>query len=138
MAGRTRIPTVTIDLNKADGYAVDDTALIIAGLELHGLYGDQYLYTVFDASALRKFRQTGTYRDGDTIYASKGNELCEEEKPGSTETLKKHLGLHDRPVMAVYDGTKFVEGGLRYEYRFRDPGKKPEAVKAVVKFKGFM
>lgn len=121
---------VTLDLSKADQYTgPTETEVLVDELKAHGLYEENCLYTVIDGEKLDEFLEHGTYRPDDVIYAFGRDELVWR---GDYDDLRRHIEFYQKPAIAVYNRSHFdvEEGG--FTYRFKNPGRKREAVVGVI------
>jgi hypothetical protein len=121
----------TIDLSKADGYAVTDTDLIIKRLKRDRRYKPDLMYRGFNGARLHIMLEHGTDTpDSDMIFCGNEEDLrCE-----GIDCGRKPLPCafnHLKPALAVYDGSKLTIGDCCQRRRFIDPERKLNALVAV-------
>jgi hypothetical protein len=112
-----------------DSYIAKD---LIPFLERRGLLSDDFLYTVVDGDRLDEILEHGTYRpDEDTIF-SLDREALERPKTSPSETFDEYLKKYDNSAVAVYDLNEFDRDPSPDLFRFKNPGRKKDALVAIV------
>jgi len=126
---------INIDLSKITRYIDGEEDRIISGrLIKHRLYNQDCLYSVFNGNRAEQIKTTGSYRDEnpDSIFALTKDELVWEAEIGVHNDIKIHSAQYpDNPAIAIYDKKQFFQDfmrGTRWEYFFKNPNKKLEAL----------
>lgn len=129
------IKKININLARISGYIEGEYDRKIRGqLKKNSLYNKNYLYSIFNGNRIKQIEETGNYRkeNPDSIFALTKDELVWESE--FNKNSLKHLSIqYDNPTIAIYDRSQFREDYEkgRYEYFFKDPDKKLEALIAI-------
>ncbi|HLC31863.1 MAG TPA: hypothetical protein VJK51_04290 [Candidatus Nanoarchaeia archaeon] len=103
-------------------------------LDEKDLLGNDFLYTIVDGKRTAELKKNGTYREGKTIYALTQDQLIWTSVDYNSNPLEKMAQDYDHPAIAIWHKTKF-KLKAKYEFVFKDPDKKPEALIAIAQLK---
>ena len=108
-------------------------------LDKNGLGGQGHLYSFFDAKSIEKLKRTGSYRrvSDNAIYAF-NNEQLRVWDDGEANAVRVCFNQCESPALAVFDENQFevpIDGASDYEYRFREPERRTDALEGIVLFK---
>ena len=132
--------TIQVDMSKVNSYTNPAEDIVKKSLRANTLFNKNCLYTVIDGEKLealtqeetKAFLQTGTYTEDDTIHAfTKDNLTPEDPNDPNSPRLTDLLNSYYRPAIVVYKAADF-ELGCTYDYTFKNPDKKLEAVLAIL------
>ena len=136
----SQIPTVEVRIRTT--WSESEQEALKVELKKVGLYGSDFLYTAVSNSGAELARRTGNYRVGQpgAIFA---NSLKHNLNTGRTEIMDSEdmdvfTYLADvtdsrRPGIVLVYRREMFQAPLASEYRFTDPTKMREALKAIVK-----
>ena len=132
-----RLQSFTIDLTQADGYVVSEDDVIKDRLVTRRLFSSQFLYTVIDGNKSDEFLRKGTYREDNSIFAFTHDQL--QWVPvgfRSEQGLETYLLYYEAPALAIFKRDAFdpaiiEDSSIDYEYCFRNPSSKKEALLAL-------
>ena len=129
-----------VDLRHADGYRANFTEAVLKQLTDDGFFGPQFLYRAFPGDMSSFVVKRGTdliegEKSLDTLFASTDTELAMGEN-SSQSAIYYMVNQEDRlkkSGLSVYDASK-MEREIEYEWRFREPGRKLDALMAIYLF----
>jgi len=124
---------VELNLNEAERHPVSIDVFIQELLKKERLFSSDFLFTVVDGDGIGQFLKRGTYRKGNKIFSFRHTELCySSNDPTETNTLNDWFQEYDNPIVAVYRASYLEETGIPYEFKFKDPAKKIDALEAII------
>jgi len=121
----------TLDLSKADGYAVTEDDVIRSVFIKNGVFNNNFLFSVVDGNLINRLITKGTYRVGNKIYAFKKDGLVIHNKAGDFD-LDDAMRQYENPAIAIYKASHFISTDIPFEYQFKDSSNKPKALEAIV------
>lgn len=132
--GKMTLKEFEIDLSSCSGYVDEEEDKIIRGqLKKQALFNAKCIYSVFNGNRKKQILETGNYRNGNpnSIFAFTKNELGWETEEPFHNHIKSLTRDYNLPAIAIYDKNQFNEDyakGGNYEYFFKNPNKKLEAL----------
>jgi hypothetical protein len=124
--------TKTIDLSKTN-YTVSELDLIIGQLKRDSLHRPNLLFRGFNGQRLETILTTGTDNPkSDLTFCATESDFNDEMGESPNENPIVHASLQPIPALAVYDGSQLEEvPGVSYQYRFRNPSRRLDALVTV-------
>ena len=130
----------TLDMGRADGYAICEFDILKEALQREGKYlpNPQLLYRGFDADNIPLILETGQDTIDSTIFCAVEEEITA-AYPTGYANIFDYAGENQKPAIAVFSTEHLIELendplGV-YAYKFKNPDKKLEGLVAVYKLK---
>ncbi len=127
----TMIKPKTIDLSRADGYAVTDADIVRRMLKQDGCYKKGLVFRGFDGRKLEKMLKYGTDNPNSAISYGCTEQELDDCGIDSVNNALVCAGEKAIPALAVYDSLKLNMDSYPYEFGFADPKNKLDALVAV-------
>ena len=127
----------TTDFSKCNQY-IDGSydEVLQKSLKQKDFYGEDFLYSIFNERHIEQIKSTGNYRQNNpnSIFALTIPELVWENDNTVLNDVQGLTNSYLFPAIAIYDKEQFKEE-CQWEYRFKNPDKKLEALLGVMVMK---
>lgn len=123
-----------INMQKADGYGVEEIDVIVEDLKDRNIYSSNLVYRGFNGRKLEAVLRDGSDTKGN-IFGSLESEIRDPFQISRNQNPFDFATDFEHPCLAVFDGLKLRRIGRSYEYQFVSPDDKKGALVAVYELK---